>query len=81
MAGDCTKIIQRSEKEGLKVKTNAHLGEFIQMKKDFKRLKELTPYNYSEKFIRKYGALFTTKLNGQIHCGYLAIHDDHRTWT
>lgn len=77
MAGDCRKFIRRSEKEGFKVSTNTHLEEFIQMNKDFRRSKKLTPYNYSEDFIRNHGTLFTAELNGQILCGYLAIHDDN----
>ncbi|NLT37140.1 MAG: hypothetical protein GXX95_03150 [Methanomassiliicoccus sp.] len=76
MAGDCRKFIRRSEKEGFTVNRNAHIVEFIQMNKDFRRSKKLAPYNYSEDFIRDHGTLFTAELNGQILCGYLAIHDD-----
>lgn len=71
----CRYSINRAERDGIKVSINQNLEDFIKINNSFSKKKGLGGERINLKFIKKYGVLFTSELNGEVLGGQVYLED------
>lgn len=77
----CRYAINRAKRDGVKIRINQNYEDFYQMNKSFRRNKGLSASFESIEFMKKYGTLFISEVNGEILSGQFYLKDnEHMRW-
>ena len=73
----CRYAINKSIKDGVKIKINKDYETFSEMNRSFRKKKKLEQMNISVEFMKRYGSLFISELDGEILGGQYYLHDEY----
>lgn len=77
----CRYEIKRAVREGICIELNHDYSQFYELNRAFRRKKGLSIGSEKLSTMRRYGTLFTAKLEGEIVAGQLYLEDnDHIRW-
>lgn len=77
----CRYAINRAKKDGIKIRLNQNYEEFYEINKSFKKNKNLPTGFENIDFMKKYGTLFISEIDGEILGGQLFLEDEsHIRW-
>jgi len=77
----CRSAIKRAEREGVEILVNQEYETFINLNRNFRTDKGLPPFDVDVDFMKNYGTLFVSMINGTIFGGQFYLNDDsHMRW-
>lgn len=77
----CRYAIRKAESKGVKVVINQRYEDFLDMNRRFRMKKDLPAYNVNIDFMKKYGTLLISMIDGVILGGQFYLKDDmHMRW-
>ncbi len=77
----CRSAIKRAEREGIDILVNQEYETFFDINKNFRETKDLPAYDVDVDFMKTYGTLFVSTLEGEVLGGQFYLNDDnHMRW-
>lgn len=71
----CRNPIERAEKAGVKIRVNQGYEDFFELNRTFRMTKGLPPYDLDIEFMKRYGTLFISMIDGTILGGQFSLND------